>query len=249
MINTNSKNIFYLLLIWFKTKISIGHCCLSLSDYSQGTPTLSDVFSFSVSLFQAKCSVPVCQSASEKSLLLSPFPVCRSTLREGLGLAFLLLIQHKAIAIYIARTSHILSPGQLAHLERLTAVPIILPLAEAVFVLVAAALCHHTPVPPTAERTKMRQDLGQTKALTEKEWHFHRTIEFFSDLQHGSTCHTCSTSRRVSWSVADFLAFAHILSHSLRLFIVPCVKQVILLAVCKAELQPALEVQLQQCSA
>lgn len=84
-------------------------------------------------------------------------------------MAFLLLIQHKAIAIYIARTSHILSPEQPAHLEMLTAVPIIPPLAMAVFVLVAAALCQHTPAPPTAERTKMGQDLGQTKALTEKE--------------------------------------------------------------------------------
>lgn len=51
----------------------------------------------------------------------------------------------------------------------LTAVPIALPLAMAVFVLVAAGFCQHPPVPPTAKRTKMGQDLGQTKALTEKE--------------------------------------------------------------------------------
>lgn len=132
---------------------------------------------------------------------------------------FSCLSSTKATAIYIARTSHILSPGQLAYLEALTAVAIALPLAMAVFVLVAAALCQHAPMPPTAKRTKMGQDLGQTKALIEKRERrdFHRTVEFVSDLLHGSTRHSCRTSRRVSWSLADFLKY-YLCSHSVSFF-------------------------------
>lgn len=123
----------------------------------------------------------------------------------------------------------------------------------AVFVLVAAALCQHPPVPPTAERTNMGQDLGQIKALTVKRErrYFQRAAELVSDLQHGCTSHSCSTSRRVSWSLAGFLKY-YLCSHSVSFSAsvhCSCVKRVILGAVCKAELQPCLEVQAQQGSA